>query len=423
MHVTSIRDHPSFGFGDRIGKATAGHVRAMRRAGYGLAPVFAQQSIREMERTGRSPERVLADAAAGMRAQGWDGPLFADADHLRTAEHVGRTVGVGFTMFTIDPSGVVAADADHLDEEELAARHRRIADLAPWVERHVGAVVPLAGGEVLRLDRRDCMRCAVKYGAAVRLARELAERVREGCAAVGRAHYDLELSLDETPVPTTPAEHWIIVSELRRAGVALSAVAPRLPGRFEKAIDFEGDLAACERAMADHAAIARELGGYKLSLHSGSDKLSVYPALARATGGRFHVKTAGTSYLEALRVAALRAPELFARIVGFARRRYHEDRATYELSADLGALPAPKDVADPCELVPPYLGEWERVPPGSGFRERGRQVLHCTYGSVLADPDLGPELLALLDDHAALYAELLEEHFTRHLHALGGTVE
>ena len=84
----------------------------------------------------------------------------------------------------------------------------------------------------------------------------------------------------------------------------LVSLAPRYIGDFEKGVDYKGDVAALERSLRDHAAIAEMLGPYKLSLHSGSDKLSMYPALARATKGRFHVKTAGTSYLEALRVVA-----------------------------------------------------------------------------------------------------------------------
>ena len=89
----------------------------------------------------------------------------------------------------------------------------------------------------------------------------------------------------------------------------LVSLAPRYIGDFEKGVDYKGDVAALERSLRDHAAIAELLGPYKLSLHSGSDKLSMYPALARATKGRFHVKTAGTSYLEALRVVARHEPD------------------------------------------------------------------------------------------------------------------
>src|SRR3982751_243273 len=93
---------PSFGFGDRIGLATPGHVEALRRAGAGIEPIFPQQSIREMARTGRTPRQVLDDALAGMRRAGWTGRTGADADHLKTTRDVDATAEAGFTFFTID---------------------------------------------------------------------------------------------------------------------------------------------------------------------------------------------------------------------------------------------------------------------------------------------------------------------------------
>src|SRR5215208_5758020 len=95
---------PSFGFGDRIGLATPGHIEAMKRAGAGLAPIFAQQSIREMTRTGRTPRDVVEAAVNAMEQCGWRSPSGADADHLKTRADVDVTAAVGFTFYTIDPS-------------------------------------------------------------------------------------------------------------------------------------------------------------------------------------------------------------------------------------------------------------------------------------------------------------------------------
>src|SRR5688500_2151626 len=101
--------NPSFGFGDRLGLATPGHVAAMRRAGKGVAPIYAQQSIREMTRTQRSPEQVMRDALRGAAESGWgeSEPQGADADHLKTPQDVDRTAAAGFCFFTIDPSDYV----------------------------------------------------------------------------------------------------------------------------------------------------------------------------------------------------------------------------------------------------------------------------------------------------------------------------
>ena len=240
-------------------------------------------------------------------------------------------------------------------------------------------------------------------------------------AAAGRDH-EIELSVDETEEPTTLAEHFLLADACLRHGVRLVSLAPRFIGDFEKGVDFKGDEAALARSIADHAALAERLGPYKLGLHSGSDKLSMYGVLASATRGRFHVKTAGTSYLEALRVVARHDAARFRQIVEFARGRYQEDRATYHVSATLAGCPGPSDVDDQ-ELERAYLGRWEEVPAGRGFTAPGRQIMHCTFGSVLQDGSLGAALRDTLAAHPETHAELLATHFERHLQALRSGLE
>jgi hypothetical protein len=160
------------------------------------------------------------------------------------------------------------------------------------------------------------------------------------------------------------------------------------------------------------------LGPYKLSLHSGSDKLSIYSILARVTHCRFHVKTSGTSYLEALRVVARREPGLFRRIISVSRRSFETDRATYDVSASLVDIPDVDAVASDSELEEIYLGNWDNVVHGHGLTAPGRQILHCSFGSVLTDVDLHAALENVLENHADTYRELLSDHFARHLNAL-----
>jgi hypothetical protein len=257
----------------------------------------------------------------------------------------------------------------------------------------------------------------VKYGAALEHAMALAKYIREVNDALGR-QVELELSIDETPQPTTLAEHYIIADQCRRQGVQLTSLAPRFIGEFEKGVDYKGDPADLELSLNDHAAISRMLGPYKLSLHSGSDKLSLYPILARATTGLFHVKTAGTSYLEALRVAARHDEALFREIVDTARQCYDRDKATYHVSAEVKKLPAARDVPKISQLESIYLEHWSDVPLGRGFTQPGRQVLHCTFGTVLMDERLGSRLRSVLTTHSETYKEILADHFSRHLSAL-----
>lgn len=408
---------PSFGFGDRIGSATPGHVAAMQRSGAGIKPIFPQQSIREMHRTQRTAQKVMDDALAGIVASGWTGPTGADADHLKTPEDIDRTADAGFVFFTIDPSDEVDAQADSYDTANLESRFKAVADQIPWLKQYRGRRKKLPTGTVIDFDEITLHRAAVKYGRAINLAIALARTI-ESAATSRHQPFEIELSVDETPQPTTPAEHFIIADQCRRAGIKLVSLAPRFVGAFEKGVDYKGDLAAFERSLADHAAIARRLGPYKLSLHSGSDKLSIYSTFARITGGLFHVKTAGTSYLEALRVVARHDPKLFRAIIAFSRSRYETDRATYHVSAQLADTPSPADESDDARLETAYLGNWDANPVGTGLSDPGRQILHCTFGSVLSDPKWGAAVRDVLDSHGDTYTQVLQTHFCRHLDAL-----
>ncbi|MEO2032754.1 MAG: tagaturonate epimerase family protein [Planctomycetaceae bacterium] len=408
---------PSFGFGDRIGAATPGHVESMNRAGAGIEPIYPQQSIREMTRTRRTALQVMEDALSGARDAGWTGRLGADADHLKTEADVDVTAAAGFTFFTIDPSDEVDQAADDYSESQVRTRFESIRETANWFSDYVGQTISLATGTVVELSEEACMKAAVKYGPAIARAIKMGQYIRQVHESVGR-DYEIELSVDETEQPTTLAEHYIIAHQCLQSEMKLVSLAPRFIGDFEKGVDFKGDLDALDVSLSDHAAIAALLGGYKLSLHSGSDKLSMYSLLARTTRGQFHVKTAGTSYLEALRVVARHDAPLFRRIIDFGRSRYDTDRATYHVSATLKSAPETKAVSDIVELEREYLELWSEVPDGRGFTKPGRQILHCTFGSTLTDPQLGSAVRAVLDEHPDTYTEVLAEHFSRHLQAL-----
>ena len=337
---------PSFGFGDRTGLATPGHVESMRRAGAGIEPIFPQQSIREMTRTARTADQVMSEALDGMVASGWDGITGADADHLKTPADVDVTAAAGFTFFTIDPSDNVDANADDYSASDLQAKFAAISDQISWLDDYKGKTIKLSTGTEIDLSEEACLRAAVKYGTAITKAVELAKYIAEVHDKLGR-DYEIELSVDETPQPTTLAEHYIIADQCLSGGMKLVSLAPRFIGDFEKGVDYKGDVAKLEASLADHAAISQMLGPYKLSLHSGSDKISMYPALARTTNGQFHVKTAGTSYLEALRVAVRHDEALFRRIIDFSRDRFETDRKTYHLSATLELVAPQTEISDP----------------------------------------------------------------------------
>jgi tagaturonate epimerase len=404
----------SLGSGDRLGLATPGHLRAVariNREGSGRLPAVspvasipAQQSMRENARTGRSPQEVLDDAMWGIFQEGWREPWGADADHLKTTGDVDLCVAAGYTFYTIDPGDHVDGEAHSAPLEQL---HEKVAAL-PWMDlddsagalagRYLGRSYDVEG-LALQLDETSLLRAAAKYGGAVahttRMFRHLA-------AAMGSRPFELEVSVDETDTPTSPLEHFYVAGELRRLEVRWVSLAPRYPGSFEKGVDFIGDLSDLDQKLAQHAAIARALGPYKLSIHSGSDKFSVYPLFSRHAGDLVHLKTAGTSYLEALRVVGAANPSLFRQILALGRERYEVDRATYHVSAEASRVPRPEDLAD--DELAGVLDTFD-----------GRTVLHVTFGSAL--DRYGRQLLQILDAHEEEHYAVLEAHFVRHLEA------
>jgi hypothetical protein len=408
---------PSFGFGDRLGVGTPGHAEALMSAGGAIQPIFAQQSIREMTRTDRTPDEVMSEAQFGMLLAGYEGRTGADADHLKTEEDVDRTAEAGFNFFTIDPSDHVDEQADQYDADTLDEKFSDVRAEVDWYGSYQGNSIQLENGTVIEFSETACRRCAVKYGRALNEAIELANYIDEKHEDLDRP-YEIELSVDETEEPTTLVEHYIVADQMLKAGVELVSLAPRYIGEFEKGVDFKGDPEALEQSLEDHASIARTLGPYKLSLHSGSDKQSMYPAFSKATRGRFHVKTAGTSYLEALRVVAKHAPDLFREMVDYSRGRYLEDKKTYHVSATLDGVPAPEEISDDLELERIYLERWEDVNEQRGFTNPGRQILHCTYGSVLTHEEYGETLQDVLRTHLDTYTSVLKRHFEKHLEPL-----
>lgn len=392
----------SAGFGDRLGLATPGHIASVR--GTGVAPIFAQQSVRENARTGRTPQQVLDDAMWDVLAYEWREPWGADADHMKTLEDIQPFVEAGYTFFTIDPSAYVD---DAADTDDLSTLRAKVADLA-W-DKLASSPADLQATYLtsfslddreLAFDELHLLRAAAKYANAIAHTVSMAERLTQ--LSNGRA-FDLEMSVDETETTTTLLEHFYIAGELKRLGVQWVSLAPRFVGRFEKGVDYIGDLGELEANIAGHAAIMRYFGNsYKLSLHTGSDKFGVYPIAMQHTGGLVHLKTAGTSYLEALRVMAAIQPALFREVLDFARGRYETDRISYHVSAILEKVPAADQLSD--EQLPDLLNQFD-----------ARQVLHVTFGSVL--DRFGAALQSLLKAHAAEYEAGLKSHFDKHLEA------
>ncbi|MEZ5276263.1 MAG: tagaturonate epimerase family protein [Opitutaceae bacterium] len=400
----------SFGFGDRLGLATPGHLSAVSKSDF--APIFAQQSIREMDRTQRTPIEVMDAARTALEHAGFKGTWGADADHLKTEADIDVTAAVGFCLFTLDPSAYVENRADTMPADELEARiASMVADgVLPenWMEAYVNRPFEFDQGEPLVFSSEELSRAAVKYGRAIHHCERLNRHIE---STVPGNRQEIEVSVDETDSPTSPLEHLFFALELRRRKVRVVSLAPRFVGAFEKGIDYIGDLRAFESDLERHVAIARAYGPYKISIHSGSDKFSIYPVIGRVCGSLLHVKTAGTSYLEALRVVCRTDPALFDSIAEYSRSRFDADKHSYHISTTTGQI--------------------DRLFTDGGAREDrfletipGRQLLHVTFGSVLTVGKLPSgrtfhdALLENLNREADLYREVLDHHLGRHLSGL-----
>ncbi|MGE0132091.1 MAG: tagaturonate epimerase family protein [Blastocatellales bacterium] len=395
----------SAGCGDRLGLATPGHIRAIR--GSSMAPILAQQSIRENARTGRTPQEVMDDALWGVFQEGWREGFGADADHLKNTADIDLCAAAGFTFYTIDPSEHVDNEANTAPFDVLKTKIEALpwGELeTSWMDTQSRLREPIDLGDFkFRIDAGDLLRATAKYG---RVVAHTVRMYRHLESVMNDKAFELEMSVDESETVTTLAEHIYIANELKRLGVKWVSLAPRYVGDFEKGVDYIGDLNEFEKSFAQHVAVAKTFGPYKLSLHSGSDKFSVYPIASRLAGDLVHLKTAGTSYLEALRAIARINPKLFRDIAAFARERYPIDRASYHVSAEAGRMPDAAGLRDD-ELMS-LLDDFH-----------AREILHVTFGSALHHPDFrGPFFAALRGDEEVYYA-MLETHFGKHFAPFG----
>ncbi len=390
----------TIGCGDRLGLASSGHLAALR--GFAATPVLAQQSMRELSLTGRTYRQVVDDATHHAFQSGYQDGYGADGDHLKTLADIDTALDAGMPMITLDLSDVMDPGvATRSDSEVNAAYDALPADMRDLLRSTYADREFQIGYLALRLDAMTVRRCALTYRRALDFAAEVDAHLRRRRGD----RYDLEISVDETIVPTLPAHHFFIARELERRGVAVASLAPRFIGEFQKAIDYRGDLDEFARQFADHAEIARA-AGYRLSVHSGSDKFSAFPAIGRLSDHRLHLKTAGTSWLEAVRVIARHEPALFRDMLRRSLASFTQSNLLYHVGADPARIPDAATMAD--DALPTLLDH-----------DDARQVLHIAYGKLLAAPGIRQPFFQAMHRHRQAYHDGIKTHFEHHLVALG----
>ena len=393
------------GLGDRLGLASVGHIRLLRDLD--VFPVLAQQSMRELHLTGRTYEDVLSAAVWAVFQEGYTRGFGADGDHLKTHDEIKYALDCGFTMITLDCSEFIPNYLDFASQPEINALYSVLSeDTTKELETlYLKRPVSVDDGVTLRFDENDLKRIVLVYLPALNHAISVFNSLIKG------REIDFEISIDETLSTTSPQAHYFVANELIRNGVEITSLAPRFVGEFQKGIDYRGDISEFERDFSIHAKIAKRFG-YKLSIHSGSDKFSVFPIVAAFTEGQYHLKTAGTNWLEAVRIIAKCSPGLYREVHEFALANLAEAKKYYHITENTDNIADLNEISD--DRLADYLD-----------KDDARQVLHITYGLILqAENDDGTTLFKdrifnVLNMHESEYYNELQMHIGRHLTALG----
>ena len=398
--IPVLHKERSFGLGDRLGIATPGHIRVFNK--YDAYPIFAQQSIRELSLTNRSYEDVLDAASFAVFRDGFKRGFGADGDHLKKPSEIEYALSLGFSMITLDCSEHIRNDITAMTKEEV--NQACVLDEA-LKDRYLKNAFDVEGFTI-EFDEEELKRCVLVYGKAI----DFAAHIYQTYFIEKKANANFEISIDETATPTTPTQHYFVANELTLRGVKLDTMAPRFCGEFQKGVDYVGNIKQFEEELAVHSAIARAFG-YKLSIHSGSDKFSIFSLVGKYTRGNFHVKTAGTNWLEAMRVVAMRDPKLYRDIHAYALSMFSEAKKFYHVTTDLNRIPDLKTLKD---------DQLESL-----FHQNdARQLIHITYGFILNHKDghgnfmFKDKLFNLWDQESNTYSDNLYKHIGKHLELL-----
>ncbi|GAA0356445.1 D-tagaturonate epimerase UxaE [Alkalibacterium iburiense] len=395
----------TMGVGDRLGLASPGHIEVMRNRQ--VKPILAQQSIRELNLTSRTIYDVLDSAAYAAFQEGYTEGFGADGDHLKEKEDIKLALDAGMTMLTLDCSDHINNDVESYSSDELEEKYKAIPEdeRQTFEDRYLNKTFDL-NGLTITFSKEELMYNVLLYIDALKYM----VLINEEFILPATQEIDFEISIDETETVTQPRSHFFVANELINQNVTVNSLAPRFIGEFQKGVDYMGDIEAFEKDLEKHALIAKHFD-YKLSIHSGSDKFSAFPIIAKYTDGLFHLKTAGTNWLEAIRVLAKYNPSLFERMHKYAFENFHVAQAYYHITPDLDSIKPIEEMS--AEEYPEYMND-----------RNARQVWHVTYGVLLTaknedgSSQFKEEFFESLIDLEDEYRESLVNHIGKHLDLL-----
>jgi len=406
----------SFGIGDRFchqGKAQLSAVIKAKEQGLDITPVW-NKSHREHTIIGTVPADTHKEAVDAVAALGWDGPYFVDADHIGLGNIDLFLESSDF--FTLDVADFIGETADKADVDSFVRKY----------EKYVGSLAIDGIDEPLDITEDQIKAIAGKSLLAVKQAGKIYRHIE---AAKGAGNFITEVSMDETDGPQTPVDMLFILAAIADEGIPAQTIAPKFTGRFNKGVDYVGDVAGFTKEFEEDLAVValaiKEFGlpeNLKLSIHSGSDKFSIYGPIARALkkfDAGLHVKTAGTTWLEELIGLAMAGGDglsIAREVYAQALLRFGELCGPYATVIDIDTVMLP---------TAEQVDEWDGHAFASALRHDQsceqynlhlRQLLHVGY-KVAAE--MGTRFTNALRKYEDIIAENVAENiYDRHIKPL-----
>ncbi|MDR1544816.1 MAG: tagaturonate epimerase family protein [Prevotellaceae bacterium] len=401
----------SIGIGDRFAHQGEAQLRAVIMAGIEVSPVW-NKSNREHSIVGTQPANVRAEADNAVKALNFNGKYFVDADHinLSTVEKFVDTAD----FFTLDVAAFIGKQSA---ENEILAFIESAGAYCNTPLQIDGISEPIFVTEQLLRS------IAGKFLAAAQQAADIYKYLVE---KKGADNFITEVSMDEVETPQTPVDMLFILKMLADKGVPVQTIAPKFTGRFNKGVDYQGDLAQFAREFEDdvlvidfaikHFGLPKEL---KLSIHSGSDKFSIYPIMAeiiKKYGKGLHLKTAGTTWLEEVTGLALAGGEALAaakEIYAKSLSRKDELCAPYAdvIDIDVAQLPDVEEVN--LWSSEKFANTLRHIQSNKDYNPNFRQLIHVGY-KIAAE--MGEKYIDLLKKYSEIIGKCVEENiFERHL--------
>ena len=400
----------SMGVGDRFGHQAEAQLEAILRAkaeSIEVEPVW-NKSFREHSTIGTAPADVRKQADEAVRAKGWKGAYFVDADHINNFNVDGFIEYSDF--FTLDVADFTGKSADKEDINDFVDKHSKLAGVfaIDGIEQEFDITI-----EQIR-------EMAQKY---LRVAKEAGKIYRHIEKAKGKDNFITEVSIDETDHPQTPIEMLFILAAIADENIPAQTIAPKFTGRFNKGVDYVGDVERFEKEFNDDLAVIRfainEFGlpaNLKLSVHSGSDKFSIYESINKMIkkfNAGLHLKTSGTTWLEelvGLAFAGGAGLEIAKVVYARAFDRFDELCGPYAtvIDIDKDRLPLPDEVA--AWSNGKFANVLRHDQSCDQYDLNVRQLLHVGY-KIAAE--LGDQFISVLEENKAVVAECVTENILR----------